>query len=70
MIIKSRVAEPYLNKDGTWDVRTYEMEEEYPESAARHCELCTFCGFTAYPECRKWCPNEKLAAERMRKPKV
>jgi len=67
MIIKFRVAEPYQKKDGTWDIREYEMEKEYPDEAVRHSELCTFCGFPSYPECREWCQSEQFAAEKAKK---
>lgn len=37
-------------------------EEEYPDD--RHSKFCSICGFSGYPECRKWCHNERFDRER------
>lgn len=39
----------------------YEERVEYKEfedSQVRHNDLCTLCGWSTYPECMAWCPNE------------
>jgi len=56
--------EPYRKKDGTWDIRRYSYEEEYPDDRIRHCDMCTVCGFPAYPECTKTCNNGALDPDR------
>lgn len=53
--------EAYRKKDGTWDTRRYSYDKSFTDEQVRHCDLCTMCGFPTYPECRDWCPNEKLA---------
>lgn len=30
---------------------------EFTDDQVREYDLCTICGFTAYPECTKTCPN-------------
>ena len=33
--------------------------KHFTESEVRHKDICTLCGFSTYPECRKWCDNGK-----------
>ncbi len=39
------------------DFRHHVEYREYPEEGKRHDKLCVVCGFSTYPECRKWCPH-------------
>ncbi len=58
MLIKSRLADPVPQGDGTWKVVLREFEENIPD-LGRHRLICNKCGNKTYPECRKKCPMEK-----------
>lgn len=44
-----------VKKHGKWELERIEWDEEYPDEKVRDCDMCTSCGFTAYPECKEWC---------------
>jgi hypothetical protein len=50
--------------NGKWDLEDYEREEEFQDSEIRHCDLCTWCRFPGYPECREWCNNGAMREEK------
>lgn len=58
MKVKSKIANPIRQADGTWKVVIEEFEEDIPD-LGRHSLICNKCGEKSYPECRKWCPMEK-----------
>lgn len=35
----------------------YTREEEFPDEEGRHSDLCVYCGFPSYPDCREWCQH-------------
>lgn len=59
MLVHVNVAEPYKKDDGSWDLKEYETNEEVPD-LGRHDVLCNKCGWSTYPECKKWCRNARL----------
>jgi len=63
--VKSRMACPVRQKDGSWKVITKEFEEDIPD-LGRHRLICNKCGFSSYPACKEWCPVEQstLAKEK------
>ena len=54
MTVKTTVANPVKQKDGSWKVVAEEIEEEVPNLGREHL-MCNFCGYGAYPECKEWC---------------
>lgn len=58
MIVKSKMASPVRQKDGSWKVIVEEFDEYIPD-LGRHELICNKCGEKSYPECRKRCPMEK-----------
>lgn len=58
MIIKSKMACPVKQKDGTWKVVVKHFEEEIPD-LGRHSLICNKCGEKSYPQCVKTCPMEQ-----------
>lgn len=58
MKVKSRMASPIKQNDGTWRVVVKEFEEDISD-LGRHTMICNKCGEPSYPECRKRCPMEK-----------
>lgn len=58
MKVKSRMADPVRQPDGSWKVVLREFEEEIPD-LGRHSLICNKCGVKSYPKCREWCPIEK-----------
>ena len=57
MKVKSKMACPIRQKDGSWKVVTKEYEEDIPD-LGRHRMICNDCGFPSYPSCMEWCPVE------------
>ena len=41
-----------------------ERDEVIPNPDNRHDAFCAYCGFSTYPNCRKWCPNDAIWRER------
>lgn len=60
--VKSRMACPVRQKDGTWKVIVKHFEEDIPD-LGRETLMCNKCGFSAYPKCksicRGWMPPKK-----------
>lgn len=59
MIVKSRMAVPVKQKNGSWKVVIKEFNEDIPD-LGRHCLICNKCGLPSYPTCRTWCPVQPL----------
>lgn len=57
MRVKSKMADPVRQSDGSWKVVIREFEEDIPD-LGRHSLMCNSCGFPGYPECREWCQVE------------
>ncbi len=57
--MKVRVIEWIDNKHGSGYFKEHYENQEYPETEGRHRDLCIACGWSTYPKCRSWCPNEK-----------
>ncbi len=45
--------------NGKWELEDFEYDEEFTDDQVRDCDMCTCCGFTAYPECKEWCNSWK-----------
>ncbi len=58
MVVKSRMASPIRQKNGTWKIVVEEFEENIPD-LGRHRLMCNKCGTKSYPSCMEWCPIEK-----------
>ncbi|MCM1525249.1 MAG: hypothetical protein NC120_12420 [Ruminococcus sp.] len=52
--IHHKVCKP-VKINGKWDLEDYEYDEEIPDEQVRHCNVCTVCGMSSYPECTKTC---------------
>lgn len=55
-----RVVQHEIVRDGDdTKFKIHVQEREYPgENQGRHSKLCEMCGFSTYPECKKYCQNE------------
>lgn len=51
--IEFLVTEPIQRPDGSWTTRQYKEVKQYAER--RHCDFCTSCGSSRYPDCTKTC---------------
>lgn len=56
--VKSKMASPVRQKDGTWKVILEDYEEDIPD-LGREELICNKCGWSTYPECREWCKITK-----------
>lgn len=56
MKVQSRMICPVKKKDGTWTTEVRHFEEDIPD-LGRESLICNKCGWSTYPECKKWCPN-------------
>lgn len=53
--VKSHMACPVKQKDGTWKVVLKDYEEDIPD-LGREDLICNACGWTDYPNCKEtWC---------------
>jgi hypothetical protein len=53
--VKSHMACPVKQKDGTWKVVLKDYEEDIPD-LGREDLICNKCGWTDYPNCKEtWC---------------
>lgn len=52
--VKSRMACPVKQKNGSWDVVLKEFDEDIPD-LGREYLICNKCGFSTYPKCLEWC---------------
>lgn len=43
------------------EIKETTYTETYPDEKVRHCDACTVCGWSEYPECLKSCnmPSEE-----------
>lgn len=62
MIMHSIVHEP-VKINGKWEIVDHEETKEYSDDQVRHCNICTVCGMTCYPECTKTCRHGGLMEE-------
>lgn len=58
MKVNSRMICPVQNSDGTWKTKIKHFEEDIPD-LGRDRMICNKCGWSTYPECKKWCPNAR-----------
>lgn len=56
--IKSSIACPVQQKDGSWKVVLKKFEEDIPDKG-RHLLICNKCGVSTYPDCITSCQIEK-----------
>lgn len=61
MKVKSRMACPVKQKDGSWDIVVKEFEEDIPD-LGREELMCNKCGRADYPKCKEtfckaWVPH-------------
>ena len=52
--VKSRMACPVRQKNGSWKVIEKRFIENVPD-LGREYLICNSCGFSAYPACLEWC---------------
>lgn len=52
------------DEDGEKTVIERVHEEVIPNPDNRHNAFCAYCGFSTYPACRKWCPNDAIWREK------
>ena len=58
MKVKSRIVNPIQRADGSWTTEIEEFEEDIPD-LGRETMCCNACGWSTYPECKKWCSGWK-----------
>lgn len=54
MIVRSKMATPVKQKDGTWKVVVEEFDEDIPDKG-RGCLFCNACVQDNFPQCRENC---------------
>lgn len=52
--VKTKMATPIKLPDGRWKVVLKDYEEDIPD-LGREGIICNKCGWSTYPECKKWC---------------
>jgi len=51
--VKTKAVRPIF-KNGKWTM-ILEESEEYIQDLGREKTICNVCGWSTYPECKKWC---------------